>query len=192
MPTPTAFEKHLALTATQQFDKYHLQHEHDLELAKQIQKYWIDLGFAFHGVATAWSAVFVSWCVKSAGATAAEFDFAEDHSAFVHRAIQNTLNNVGLFRALEISAYAPQVGDIIQNNRDGHQFDYAYASSNTQYESHSAIVVETGQDSQGNYLKTIGGNEGNSVGMKLIRLTNVGLIKQRPNSSYICVIQDLK
>jgi hypothetical protein len=53
-------------------------------------------------------------------------------------------------------------------------------------------VVETGVDSNGNYATTIGGNESDSIRMKVVRLNANGLIKQRPTGSYISVIQDLK
>jgi hypothetical protein len=53
-------------------------------------------------------------------------------------------------------------------------------------------VVERGQDAQGNYLKTVGGNEGDSVGMKKVWLSVRDLVIQRTGSPYICIIQDLK
>jgi hypothetical protein len=81
---------------------------------------------------------------------------------------------------------------LIQNNRNGNRFDFAFAKSHKRYESHSAVVVETGEDPQGSYALTIGGNEGNSVGQKLARLKSNGLIKQRQNSAFIYVIQNLK
>jgi hypothetical protein len=192
MPLPSAFAKRLAAIAQNQYDKYHLIHENDPPLAGQIQKYWRDLGFSFPGVTTPWSAVFVSWCMNSAGATANEFKFAQAHSVFVNWAIKNATNHAGLFRGFPIEAYAPKIGDVIQHNRNGNAFNFQYAKTHSQYESHSAIVVETGQDAQGNYLLTVGGNEGNSVGMKLIRLTAAGFIKQRQNNPYISAMQNLK
>jgi hypothetical protein len=57
----TAFQKKLATIAQQQFDKYHLLRENDDPLATQIRAYWKDLKLAFQGVATPWTAVFVSW-----------------------------------------------------------------------------------------------------------------------------------
>jgi hypothetical protein len=97
MSVPTPFARRLSAVARGQYDTYHLQHEHDPPLSKQIQKYWSDLGLAFPGVETPWSAVFVCWCVKAAGATAEEFPFAAAHSVFVHWAIQNALKKTGLF-----------------------------------------------------------------------------------------------
>ena len=72
---PTAFASKLARTASGQWDSYHFDSEDDPKLGAQIKSYWLDLGLAFPGVSTAWSAVFVSWCVKKAGATPADFRF---------------------------------------------------------------------------------------------------------------------
>ncbi len=187
----SSFAKKLAATAQNQYDLYHFDSENDPGLAKQIEKYWTDLGLKFPGVDEAWSAVFISWCVKQAGATKAEFNFNPQHSQFVYTAIQNALNNVGVFRAFAIDDYAPSIGDIIQNNRGGNDFDYDYAKTHKSYISHSAIVVETGTDFKGGYATTIGGNESDSIRMKLVRLNNKGKIVQRDNSPYICVIQNL-
>jgi hypothetical protein len=118
--------------------------------------------FDFPGVKTAWSAVFVSWCVKKAGATGKEFAFAAAHAKFVKAAIGNALKGVGVFRGLQIDQYAPKVGDIVQNNRSGNKFTYDFARTHSAYESHSAIVVEVGVDHDGHYVMTIGGNESDS------------------------------
>ena len=105
--------------------------------------------------------------------------------------IQNQLNDTGSFKAHDVKTYAPKVGDILQNNRSGNHFDFAHAQANQKYESHSAIVIEVGADNKGNYLRTIGGNESDSVGMKEVRLDAKGYVK---NSSgiYISVIENLK
>jgi hypothetical protein len=188
----TAFAKRLAVTAQRQYDQYHFDSESDPALARQINRYWTDLGLRFPGVGTAWSAVFVSWCVWSAGATRNEFNFNPAHSQFVYTAIQNGLSGAGVFRAFDIGQYAPNVGDIIQNNRGGNAFDFDYARTHRSYVSHSAVVIEIGADSRGRYALTIGGNESDSIRMKVVRLTGRGLVKQRDISPYICVIQDLK
>ena len=83
------------------------------------------------------------------------------------------------------------MGDILQNNRSGNQFDFAHAKANQKYISHSAIVVEVGSDSKGNYLRTIGGNENDSVGLKEVRLDTKLLIKNA-SGIYISVIENLK
>lgn len=189
---PTAFAKKLANTATKQYDLYRFNSEDDHPLKKQIAKYWGDLGLRFPGVNTAWSAVFISWCVRQAGATKAEFTFSPRHSEFVHDAIKNGLNQTGVFRAFSVEDYAPQVGDIIQNNRGGGKFGFNFARTHKGYASHSAIVIDVGVDAKGGYATTIGGNESDSVRRKMVRLDNKGLIRQRTSNPYIAVIQTLK
>ena len=195
MPIPTPFAAKLVGIAGDQFTTYHLMNEADPVLCKQIKKYWDDLNLGFTScVSVPWSAVFVSWCVKQAGATGAEFRFAESHSRFVYEAIKNAINGTGVLQAVEVSSYAPNLGDIIQNNRNGHSYDYAYAKANPAYESHSAIVVALGQDHDNHYAITVGGNEGNSVRQTRVLLTDQGLIIQRDkhHNPYISVIKTLK
>jgi hypothetical protein len=188
----SAFAKKLSAIAEAEFNTFHLEDENIPPLSNRIKQYWTEFGFSFPGVETPWSAVFVSWCVRTAGATFSEFKFAPAHSTFVHAAIENALNRTGVFQAYEIDSYAPLVGDIIQNNRGGSKFDYEFARKNESYQSHSAIVVETGTDSKGKFLLTVGGNESDSVGKKLIRLTSGGLISQRDRDPFICVIKTMK
>lgn len=189
----TPFAKKLAKIAEQEFDDYSSFHETTPTMQTRIRGYWTKIGMSFPGVATPWSAVFVSSMVKDAGATGSQFKFAAAHAKFVHAAAQNAATGSGVFQAFDVSAYAPRVGDIIQNNRNGNAYNFAYAKSHSAYESHSAIVVEEGTDGSGRYVRTIGGNEGDRVGEKVVRLNNSGLIKQ-PSSTpkyYISVIQNL-
>jgi hypothetical protein len=182
----------LAKIAEDQHNKFHLIQEGDDPLRSQIKRYWRDLGFTFPGVSTPWSAVFVSWCVKRAGALPAEFAFATAHSRFVHKAIQNATAGTGVFHGIDVTVAKPAVGDIIQNNRGGTSFNFAHAKANSAYQSHSAIVVETGTDTLGAYALTIGGNESDSIRRARVALTAAGLIKQRTTNPYICVIKTLK
>ncbi len=192
MPTPSTFAQRLAAVAEQQHTTYRKLPETSPQLSAQIKKYWQDLGFEFPGVDEAWSAVFVSWCVLSAGATSQEFRFDPQHSVFVHWAIQNASNHTGLFRANELTTYAPQIGDIIQNNRAGLTHDYNFARAHANYPSHSAIVTEVGHDGDGQYLMTVGGNENDAIRMTRHALTSEGLLIQRTKGRFICIIQDLK
>ena len=140
------FEKGLADFAQGEFDKFHGFEETDPPLAGRIKFYWTSLGKKFPGVGTAWSAVFVSACLKAAGATKNEFLFSEEHSQFVFWAIHNTETISGLFRGHPIEEIAPSVGDIIHLNRPNKKITYQFAASHKDYPSHSAIVVATGQD----------------------------------------------
>jgi hypothetical protein len=188
------FEKALVQTSTGEYADFHGYDENDPPLAKRIETYWTSVGTKFPGVSTPWSAVFVSWCMKTAGTTKKEFLFAAAHAKFVNWAISNAETQTGLFRAYPITECAPTLGDLIQNNRAGNKFSYDYAASHDSYPSHSAIVVALGQDGQGRFATTIGGNEGapGSVGRKRVSLDEDGMIIQRAGSPYICVVQCLK
>jgi hypothetical protein len=188
----TPFTLKLAGIAQDLHDRFHLMTENDPPLAKQIEKFWTGIDLKFPGVSTAWSAVFVSSCIKQAGATAAEFKFDSAHSQFVNVAIRNGLANTGVFRGRKITDHAPAIGDLIHMNRGGSKHDFDFARTRKSYESHSAIVVEVGVDSGGHFALTIGGNESDSIRSTLVRLDSKGLIKQRDRNPYICVIEDLK
>ena len=192
----TVFEKRLATLAQAQFDRYRWLRENQDPLASQVKTYWTDLGLAFPNVAQPWSAVFVSWRVKQAGATAAQFMFSPQHSQFVHAAIANAKAHAkgganaapGVFMGRDVGQYAPKMGDILQNNRGHGAYTFQYAATHRSYPSHSAIVMEAGVDNKGNYLRTIGGNESDAVGMKEVRLDANGLVKNA-SGLYIAVIE---
>jgi hypothetical protein len=182
----------LKALAASQYDQFHLYSETESPLKEQIRHFWEDLAMTFPGVQTAWSAVFVSWLMRQAGASPAEFKASSAHSRFVYWAIKNQENNAGMFRAHPLNEYAPKVGDIVQNNRGGQILTFAFAAAHEAYESHSAVVVECGSDAKGAYIITIGGNESNTVGRKRIAVDKFGHIIQREVDPYICVIQNLK
>jgi hypothetical protein len=190
---PTPFALRLATIAEQQHTKFQFTNEADPALCKQIKKWTEDIGFTFSSCTDVpWSAVFVSWCVKQAGATKTEFKFAMAHAIFVNQAIKNAINGEGVFHGLDISVHPPAVGDIIQHNRRGNSFDFAFARTHTSYESHSVMVIEVGQDRQGRFAFCVGGNESDSVRRSVVRLDANGFIKQRDGNPFICVIKNLK
>lgn len=188
----SAFCIKLAKIAEGQHAKFHFIQEEDEPLKTQIKAYWKAVGLAPQPVSTPWSAAFVSWCVKEAGATAAEFKFAAAHSQFVNKAIKNAQQGVGVFHGIDAATAKPEIGDIIQNNRGGTSFNFAHAAANASYPSHSAIVVETGSDSLGRFALTIGGNESDSIRRVRVALKADGTIKQRTSNPYISVIKTLK
>lgn len=53
-------------------------------------------------------------------------------------------------------------------------------------------VVELGQDANGRFALTVGGNEGDSVGRKRVELRSDGTIRQRAANPFICVIENRK
>ncbi|HEX8167936.1 MAG TPA: DUF2272 domain-containing protein [Beijerinckiaceae bacterium] len=184
----TAFARDLADIALEQHGKFQFLDEHDDKLCNQIKRYWNETVGGFTSCAVPWAAVFVLWCVKQAGATSAEFKFAAGHSVFVHDAI----NNPRAFAGLEITAHAPQVGDIIQNNRGGTSHDFQFAKANKNYASHTDIVVEIGHDSSGRYALTVGGNVSDAIRRIRVACDANGFIKQKTTNPYICILKCMK
>lgn len=184
--------KKLAALSENEYDKYHNFEETTPQLSKRIELYWNTLDMAFPGVSVAWSAVFISYFIKISGG-GENFKYSSRHSTFVNWSIRNSIKNNGFYHGRKISEYAPKIGDIVHNNRNGNSFDFDFAKQHDAYESHCAIVVEEGVDGNGRYIRTIGGNESDSVGQRIIRLNTTGLIQQpkADKTRFICVIQNM-
>ena len=186
---PSEFARKIASAAQEQHDKFHFVNEADPALCKQIEKWTQDIGLNFTSCTKEpWAAIFVSWCVRQAGATKAEFEFSASASAFAHRAIKNSLDGVEAFHGFDVSAHAPHVGDIVLRNRAGNKFDFAFARTHRLYQSHAVVVVEIGSDAEGRYAFCVGGNEGDSIRRTTVRLGTDGLIQQREANPFICVL----
>ena len=105
----------------------------------------------------------------------------------------NTDTGTGVFFARRIDAYHPKVGDLIHNTRTAAVTTYDQAKARiVGYPSHSAIVVGFGDGVDGPYAWTIGGNESDTVNNKHIILTQDGLVRQRDNEPFICVVENRK
>lgn len=185
----STFTKRLSTIAMNEYSKYRFLRENQDPLKSHIPAYWEATNAKFTGVDVPWSAVFVSWCVRTAGAGANDFAFNPQHSQYVYAAINELPNSAG-YIGRDVASYAPKVGDILQNNRSGQAFDFAHASARRSYVSHAAIVMEVGQDNAGAYLRTIGGNESDAVGMKEVRLNPAGKVRNT-SGLYISVLECL-
>lgn len=193
MSASSEFAAKLASVAQVQHTTFHQLDEADPPLCQQIRKYHSDLGLPFQScVGTPWGAVFVSWCVRQAGAARAEFEFAARASVFAHQAIRNASGGAGVFQGFDVSTHPPSVGDIILFNRGGAKIDFSFASTHRDYVAHPVIVVEVGEDAEGACALVIGGNEGDSIRRTKVRLNAQGLIRQRDENPFICLIKTLK
>lgn len=188
----SAFEAALVQVAEGEFARFGGLDEDFPPLSDRIRQYWEDLGFRFKDVEEPWSAVFVSWCLKQAGAKKSEFLFSAQHSQFVHWAIGNAEARRGVFQAFPFDEVALDVGDIVQWNRNGNIFNFDHAAREKSYPSHSAIVTALGRDAAGRFARTVGGNEGDTIGISRIALNEAGIIRQRAKRSFIAVVQTLK
>ncbi|MFY0618573.1 DUF2272 domain-containing protein [Shimia sp.] len=129
----------------------------------------------------AWSAVFVSYVLHSAGAN--NFPAKMAHARYFQRFVQ--LSNSNLYRAVAQKDETPQVGDIVHYGRQyAKRFDFLTAQArygeDGSYPSHSDIVVSV--DLAAKKITTIGGNVSNSVKAKTVQLdADNKLVDRREN-----------
>ncbi len=138
---------------------------------KYVREMWAAIGEPYDGRSrdaegrqVPWSAAFISWVVRRAGPAYAGFQFAASHSVFVNNAIKARLTKRldKPFWGYRITEMKPELGDIIQRNRDKGRFTYSYAENHSQYISHSDIVVEVTPD----VVRVVGGNVNDTVTLK--------------------------
>lgn len=156
---------------------------------QRIGVYWKSIGRNLNGRSTdergkryPWSSAFVCWAIKRAAKLAGakvEFPSAAAHSEYFRMATRNRRNNVpdAQFLAYRIGEVKPEIGDIIVNNREGGKI--TYDTQKEHYSSHGAIVVAV--DFAARKVRTIGGNESDSVGMKEWDLDENGTLVQPAN-----------
>jgi hypothetical protein len=127
-----------------------------------------------------WSAAFISWVMKKAGAGSA-FKYSAAHAAYIKAAKDNRIaNNANPFKAYRVSEAAPQVGDLVCKSRAGSGATYDNIRPGTL--THCDIVTDVRRDR----LTTIGGNVRNSVSTTPVATDSRGLIT---NPSYFAVIK---
>ncbi|WP_029348942.1 DUF2272 domain-containing protein [Bosea sp. 117] len=163
------------------------QHSKDYYLF--VKDYWVSIGnnnltgrTVVDGKRPAWSSAFVSFCVKTAGASANQFRFTEAHCHYVDRAMKKAaggLPNFG-YTAMRSDAYKPRVGDICCAGREyAKSYTYDQAAliyeADSFYPSHGDIVI----DVTATHVHTMGGNISNNVDRKSLRLTDMGYLRNR-------------
>ncbi len=133
------------------------------------------------GIRPAWSAAFVSFCIRKAGAGKA-FRYGQAHCHYINSAMlaaDGGADDYG-YLARDTKHYRPKVGDILCAGRsDAKRFDYETAKTiyvaDSWYPSHGDIVVDV-RDGE---IRTIGGNVSNSVKMKIFSLNQNGYVRDR-------------
>ncbi|MDN7141279.1 DUF2272 domain-containing protein [Pseudomonas sp. JQ170] len=135
---------------------------------KYVRDMWAAIGEPYdgrsryaNGTEVPWSAAFISWVVRQAGPAYANFSFASGHSVFVNNAIKARITSRldKPFWGYRINEQKPEIGDIIQRNRESGVFTYSYAENHERYISHSDIVVEVTPD----VVRVLGGNVSDTV-----------------------------
>jgi hypothetical protein len=190
MAGPTPFKAELVRLARQENEALPGRCRGDRELENRIECYGRSIGimnvasFQQH-----YSAVFISWCMRTAGASESEFPTELSHSRYAQFAVRNSDAEQGVVRARRIEAYAPRLGDILHVNRNNGKvtFDRILAGG---YFSESGIVIDIAPDKA---FIVMGNQEpcGN-VGTEELALADSGLLIQRNRNSLIAVIEVLK
>jgi hypothetical protein len=186
--------------AKAEFDRFNGIDEGDQPLRGRIADYYEAAGGS-RGLdptldENAWSAAFVSFCVKQSGATADQFKFSMLHSVYVKAAITNADAGRGVFRGHPITDYGPKLGDLIHHNRSGGLISFEFARAHDGYPSHCAIVVDFEVRNGVRNAVTIGGNEflaggTGTVGRKSFPLDSNGFLDQSAiGPKLICVVEN--
>ncbi|MBX3581652.1 MAG: DUF2272 domain-containing protein [Rhizobiaceae bacterium] len=118
-----------------------------------------------------WSAAFVSWAAKSAGA-GSRFRYSTQHSVYVFQAIRDRVAGRAEagYWCERLNEYRPAVGDILCWGREaGVDYD---SQKDGWYKGHCDVVVEVATD----YVWIIGGNVGNSVTKRPVRKNAAGYL----------------
>lgn len=155
--------------------------EWDSGVQGSLRDYWVtgvgsDSGYRSKAH---WSAAFISWVVRKAGA-GDMFKYAADHGTYIVAAKENRLaNNSNPFKAYRTTEVAPRVGDLVCTYYTGY---WTYDNVTPGPGKHCDIVTEVASGK----IITIGGNVSDSVGKKTVSTDANGYIS---NSKYFAVIR---
>jgi len=142
-----------------------------------------------------WSAVFISWVMRQAGAGSA-FAYSTAHREYVSAAKRNaeTGNTANPFWAYPVEKIAPEVGDLVCADRDGGGgcggVTYATVDNGTAWSTHCDVV--TAVDRAGRKLTAVGGNVSDSVKAKTIAIDAQGfVVPQQPGQTcrYFAIVK---
>jgi hypothetical protein len=129
---------------------------------KRVGTYWIEgthtHGLDGHNHDWPWSATFISWVMRKAGADE-RFRYSKQHSTFIAQGIRDFLNHreAAGYWTERLSEAQPEVGDIVCWGRQaGVDYDHQMHGD---YHGHSDVVVAV----EPRLAWVIGGNVGNSV-----------------------------
>lgn len=156
--------------------------ESDPRMRSTLEDYWRVATRSVPGTASwwsaiPWSAVFISWVMAKAGA-GSNFSYGSAHTTYVAAAKRNRLaGNSNPFKTYRIDEVAPQVGDLVCQERENSGVSYDNVDDGNFRASHSDIVVEALPGK----LTVIGGNVSNTVGRKTISTSqSSGRLNGRP------------
>lgn len=179
--------------------------ERDPEVTPRMKDYWLAVGKktttaqiqselwqngnkAKNIYGNPWSAAFISWVMKEAGA-GNSFSYHAAHAGYIVAAKRNTDNNAERFWAFQAQSTSPQVGDIVCFPREN---GVTYANIEVRMRTHGDLVVAKNGNSitviGGNTSDRFGGPRAHTVGKKQVNLTSSGLLP----SKYFAIVRIMR
>ena len=161
--------------------------EYDDGAWQRIGDYWQELGGGYANLTgrdrgVPWSAAFISWLMRQAGAGNA-FPYSAGHATYINAAIRNANQGSGKLIGHKLRDYAPKPGDLIGYWRGERPITVDNARRIGWYQSHTDIVVAV----DGRTAYSIGGNVMHSVTKRAVKLNANGLIIDRRNNWFVVV-----
>jgi len=176
------FKKTLINTAIQEWEFFEKGTKKETENGfwQRIVEFWkealsithIDTPEEVGKGSNAWSAAFISWIMKEAGA-GNKFKRDASHSVYIRDAIQKRKNQIfdAPFIAFKIDEVTPEVGDLVCASRAEDEGKVTYDTTR-QYSSHCDLVIAK----RANEIDMIGGNVDNSVSKTTIEIDAQGKV----------------
>jgi Uncharacterized protein conserved in bacteria (DUF2272)/Fungal chitosanase of glycosyl hydrolase group 75 len=198
----TDFGKKIQEIASQELKSFDGHKENEEGFWQKIVKYWkegvgrfdVDTSSEVSSNMNPWSAAFVSYVMKKAGAKDS-FPYSSAHYTYITHAIRNKKdeNLNAPFVGYKITEYSPQIGDLVcaprSRDTDSVNYDnaltYLNSSGEKFFSSHCDIVVAIGN----NMIDVIGGNVSNSV-TKSVLNTDKGKLLINSGRKWITVIKN--
>jgi hypothetical protein len=157
---------------------------------QKLRDYWLEgtntKGSDKFYTDTAWSATFISYLFKKAGA-GKDFKYSTSHSEYIRDAIKNKKeNNQNPFKGFKPDEVEIEEGDLVCYPRQsGVNYD-----TKSSYMSHCDVVIgrSEGKDS----AISVGGNVSDSVSKTTVPLKNGKIDMQKQNKGYFVVIKKTK
>lgn len=161
--------------------------EYDEGAWQRVGHYWQSLGTSYAHLTGkdrgwAWSAAFVSFCMKNAGAGRL-FPYSASHSRYINYAIAQSSNPESPLIAHRIAEYVPRVGDLIGRWRGIQVVTFDNAVSLGNYESHTDIVVAT----KPGVIEVIGGNVLHSVTRQELMSDSEGHLSDKRQAWFVVI-----
>jgi len=187
----TPFKSKLVEIANKEYEAWNKNgkiKEGNQDTIQRLRNYWIEgtntKGTDKYYTDTAWSATFISWLMRMAGA-GTDFKYSASHSDYIRQAIKNKKENLpSKFKGYKPSEVEVKEGDLVCYAR---QSGVNYDSTGS-YMSHCDLVVDVESDK----AISIGGNVSDSVTKTTVPLKDGKIDMSKEKKGYFVVIKNLK